>query len=200
MSVHHSVQAITHRCKDLENDKIECVWLELRPHAHGPSLFVCYLYRNPAVTFEWYDSFVQMLDDVYNVKTRDDVIILGDVSTDMLKPHSCWDSTLALFGLAQLITSPTQTTPTSTSLIDHIYTNNPSVVVTTGVSDLSISDHNRIRCTRSVKLPKPEPKGYTQISFRSFKHFNQNAFFADLIRTPFDNVHQHTDPNEANPS
>ena len=79
----------------------------------------------------------------------------------------------------------------------HIYTNNPSAVVTINVSDLSISDHNLISCTRSIKLPKPEPKGHTQISFRSFKHFNQNAFFADLIGTPFDNVHQHTDPNEA---
>ena len=54
--VYWSVQAITHRRKDLENDNIECVWLELKPHAHGPSLFVCYLYRNPAVTFDWYDS------------------------------------------------------------------------------------------------------------------------------------------------
>ena len=107
------------------------------------------------------------------------------------------DSTLALFGLAQLITSPTRTTPTSMSLIDHIYTSNPSAVVTTDVSDLSISDHNPISCTRFIKLPKPEPKGHTQISFRSFKHFNQNAFFADLICTLFDNVHQHTDPNEA---
>ena len=62
---------------------------------------------------------------------------------------------------------------------------------------LSISDHNSISCTSSIKLPKPEPKGHTEISFRSFKHFNQNAFFADLICTPFDNVHQHTDPNEA---
>ena len=25
---------------------------------------------------------------------------------------------------------------------------------------------------------------------------DQNAFFADLICTPFNNVHQHTDPNE----
>ena len=107
------------------------------------------------------------------------------------------DSTLALFGLAQLITSPTRTTPTSTSLIDHIYTNNPSAVVTTDVSDISISDRNPISCTRSIKLPKPEPKGHTQMSFRFFKHFNQNAFFADLICTPFDNAHQHTDPNEA---
>ena len=36
--VHQAVQAITHRRKDLENDKIERVWLELKPHAHGPSL------------------------------------------------------------------------------------------------------------------------------------------------------------------
>ena len=121
MSVHQSVQAITHRCKDLENNKIECIWLELKPHALGPSLFVRYVYRNPTVTFEWYVSFVQMLDDVHNVKTRADVLILGDFNIDMLKPHSCWGSALALFGLAGFITSPTRTTPTSTSLIGHIY-------------------------------------------------------------------------------
>ena len=56
---------------------------------------------------------------------------------------------------------------------------------------------NPISCTRSIKLPKPEPKGHTHVSFRSFKHFNQNASFAEFICTPFDNVHQHTDPNEA---
>ena len=33
--------------------------------------------------------------------------------------------------------------------------------------------------------------------FKPFKHFNQNDFFADFICTPFDNAHQHTDPNEA---
>ena len=37
MHVHQSVQVITHRRKDLENDSFECVWLELKPHAHGPS-------------------------------------------------------------------------------------------------------------------------------------------------------------------
>ena len=41
------------------------------------------------------------------------------------------------------------------------------------------------------------PKDTHKFYFRSFKHFNQDAFFADLICTPFDNVHQHTDPNEA---
>ena len=56
--VRRSVQTITHRFKDLENDKTECIWLHLKLHAHGPSLSVCYLYRNSAVTFECYDSFV----------------------------------------------------------------------------------------------------------------------------------------------
>ena len=41
------------------------------------------------------------------------------------------------------------------------------------------------------------PKDIHKFSFALLKHFNQNAFFADLICTPFDNVHQHTDPNEA---
>ena len=57
-----------------------------------------------------HDSFVQMLDDVHKAKNRADVLILGDFNIDMLKPDSCWNSTLALFGLAQLITSPTRTT------------------------------------------------------------------------------------------
>ena len=30
-----------------------------------------------------------------------------------------------------------------------------------------------------------------------YKHINQNDFFADLICMPFDNAHQHTEPNEA---
>ena len=110
-----------------------------------------YLYRNPAVTFEWYDSFVLLLDDVYKAINRADVLILGDFNIDMLKPQSCWDSALALFGLAQLITSPTRTTPTSTSLIHHIYTNNPSAVVTTDVSDLSISDHQLHQIYQTAK-------------------------------------------------
>ena len=71
--------------KTWENDEIECIWLELKPHAFGLSLFVCYLYTNPAVTVEWYDSFVQMLDDVYKVKNCADVLILGHFSIDTLK-------------------------------------------------------------------------------------------------------------------
>ena len=90
---------------------------------------MCYLYRNPAVTFEWYDSFVLMLDDVYKAINRADVLILGNFNIDMLKPHSCWDLSLDL--------PAHYFTHTNNShfdvIIDHIYTNNPSAVVTTDV-------------------------------------------------------------------
>ena len=141
-----------------------------------------------------------MLDDVYKVENRADVLILGGdfnnygyaKTTLMLGfyPCSLWTCP------AHYFTHTNNAHLSLTSLIDHIYTNNPSAVVTT-VSDLSISDHKPISCTRCIKLPKPEPKGHTRLSFSSFIHFNQNALFADLICTPFDNVHQHTDPNEA---
>ena len=141
-----------------------CTWLALCLSHLSHSCLCAICTETQPLTFSgMYDSFVQMLDEVYNVKNRVDVLILGDFDIDMLKPHPCWDSALALFGLAQLITSPTRTTPRSTSLTDHIYTNNPCAVVT-NVSDLSISDHNPISCIRSIKLPKPEPKGHTNVS------------------------------------
>ena len=114
-------------------------------------------------------------------------------SLDLLQQHSCWDSILVLFTLVQLITSPTRTTPTSSLLLDHTYTNNPSSAVTTDVSDFSISDHNPISCTRSIKLPKPEPKGHARIVclffvFVYLSNILTECIFADLICMSFDNV------------
>ena len=75
---------------------------------------------------------------------------------------------------------------TSATLIDHIYiyTNNPDVITEVSVPDLSISDHCPISCSRSIKLPKCEPKTHSYISFRSFEDFNKAAFFNDLHWSP----------------
>ena len=39
------------------------------------------------------------------------VVLLGDFNTDMQKSNPAWDSTISLFGLNQMITSPTRITP-----------------------------------------------------------------------------------------
>ena len=111
--------------------------------------------------------------------------------------HSSWDSTITLLGLTQLVKSPTRITQTSAALIDHIYTNNPDVITEVSVPYLSISHHCHISCSRSIRLPKCEPKIYSYISFRSFKHFNKAAFFNDLHWAPFTEVLNCTDPDKA---
>ena len=112
-------------------------------------------------------------------------LVLGDFNIDLLKPHSSWDSTITLLGLTQLEKTPTRITQMSATLIDHIYTNNPDLITEVSVPDLSISDHCPISCSRSIRLPKCEPKTHSYISFRSFKHFNKAAFFSHLHWAPF---------------
>ena len=70
---------------------------------HRP-LLVEYVYRNPAVTYEWYDEFVTMLDKVS--ESKNNVLLLGDFNIDLLKPHLAWESTFSILGLNQLITQP----------------------------------------------------------------------------------------------
>ena len=138
-----------------------------------------------------------MIDNLRAAKSHADILLLGDFNIDLLKPHSSWDSTITLLGLTQLIESPTRITPTSATLIDHIYTNNPDAFTDVSVSDLSISDHCPISCTKFVKLSKCKLKTHSLISFRSFKHFNKTACCADLNCAPFISVLNYTDPEEA---
>ena len=194
--IHNSIADITHRRQDFESDLVECIWLELKPSTSAPNIFVCILYRNPSASYEWSDNFVQMKDNIHTVKPHADILVLGGFHIDLLKPHSSWDSTITLLGLTQLVKSPTRITQTSATLIDHIYTNNPDVITEVSVPDLRISEHCPIS-SRSIKLPKYEPKTHSYISFRSFKHFNKAAFFNDLHWAPFTKVLNCTDPDKA---
>ena len=83
--------------------------------------------------------------------------------------------------------SPTRITQTSATLIDHMYTNNPDVITEVSVPDPSISDHCPISCSRSIKLPKCEPKTHSYIY-----HFDLSNI---LTRLPFSM--NCTDPDNA---
>ena len=125
------------------------------------------------------------------------IFLYQETNIDLLKPHSSWDSTITLLGLTHLVKSRTRITQTSATHIDHIYTNNPDVITEVSVPDLSISDHCPISCSRSIKLPKCDPKTHSYISFQSFKHFSKAAFFNVLHWAPFTEVLNCTDPDKA---
>ena len=192
--IHDSISTFTSRRKDLEPGNVECMWLQVK-HSKAAPLLVGYLYRNPASTFLWYDNFVQMMDKV--CENNPNVILLGDFNIDMFKQQPAWNSTVTLFGLQQLITNATRITQTSSTLLDHIYTNNTDKVHNITISNKSISDHCPIICTWSCKLPKQPNKGHTTIQYRSFKNFNKTLFLQDLSQSPFFEVFNFSDPAEA---
>ena len=65
------------------------------------------------------------------------------------------------FGLKQLIKSPTRVTPNTSTLIDHILTNTNEKITQCGLTNIELSDHQMIFCTR--KIEKQKVGGHKQI-------------------------------------
>jgi hypothetical protein len=102
----------------------------------------------------WYDEFVNMMDNAAAVKKS--ILILGDFNIDLFKSHLAWESTITLFGLKQLIKEPTRITPTSNTLIDHIYCTHPLNVTNVRTLHNAMSDHCPLHVFGHVKRPVRE--------------------------------------------
>ena len=195
--VHNDVLPYATRRPDLETDGVESMWVQLKRSAKDSTILICILYRNPSYNYAWYDDFVHMMDLVTAANPKSDYIILGDFNIDLLKPHTSWKSTCNLFGLQQLVQQPTRVTPTSSTLLDHIYTNNVDRVYNVHLSDVSLSDHSPIVCTLSWRPVKRTKGEHTTIEYRSAKNFNQTSFLYDLRHVNFSSVHSCDNPNDA---
>ena len=133
----------TRRRTYLESEGVECVWVEIND-LKSPSLLVGYIFRNPASPTTWFDDFVLMIDKADDHKSN--VLLIGDFNIDLCRPQPTWDITTSLFGFHQLVRSATRITSTTATLIDHIYTNNRTMVSDVLVSTASVSDHSPIFC------------------------------------------------------
>ena len=100
LSVHQSIAHTTKRPADLETEGVECMWVEVKLSASS-AILVGYVSRNPAVTYAWYDDFVEMMDEVN--ESNSNIVLFGDSNVDLLKSQPAWESTTSLFGFHQLI-------------------------------------------------------------------------------------------------
>ena len=57
--------------------------------------------------------------------------------------------------MKKLITQPTRVTETSKSLIDVIFTSNPTIIVDSGIVGTHISDHYLVFAALNLRMPKP---------------------------------------------
>ena len=111
-----------------------------------------------------------MMDRVQDCKRNG--ILLGDFNIDMQKKKKTsptWDSTISLFGLDHLVTSPTRITPHSSTVIDHIYARDTKLLSNIHVPVTGISDHFPVCCTLSIKTVKPILNVHSSVVYRCFK-------------------------------
>ena len=73
--VHHSIVHTTKRRADLESERVECMWVEIK-HSPSSAALAGYVYSNPAVSYAWFDDFVKMMDMVVHPgKTKSMVLV-----------------------------------------------------------------------------------------------------------------------------
>lgn len=198
--VNHCVK----RKRDLEPRSIECIWLELRPYQQLPIL-VGFIYRNGKSNATWDDDFIQMMTKVNSLRRR--VVLMGDFNIDLMVPQPEWISCTKMVDFTQLITEPTRIQKytskktnrswVTSTLIDHIYTNNTDMISASSTSNVCVSDHKPLICKLTCKLPKRKNKGHTYVQYRCFKKFDQSHFISDLLSTNFSQINDCPDANIA---
>ena len=127
-----------------------------------------------------------------------EILLLGDFNIDPLNVnHSNWQNITRSYNLSQCITRPTRITHSSRTLIDHIYSSNPSSLIEICIPCIGVSDHYAACVTWSKKNFKIPRRQHTSITFRSFKRFNLTAFLSDLNLSGLSNILAFRDPDEA---
>ena len=146
------------------------MWLEVKLQNSSPFL-VGFLYRNPSEPANWTDKFVSMMDVVW-LESKE-IILIGDFNIDLSKTNKPWTDVFCLFNLSQTVSSPSRVTPSSETLIDHIYSTDIAHILETCVPVIGVSDHYPICCTwskKGVKIPKvgraPQKKRRIKYSFK----------------------------------
>ena len=182
------------RRSDLENEQLECIWLEVKPKKSKPFL-VGHVYRPPNSSIVWNEIFEDCLENALGEEKE--MYILGDINRDLLNDQikKVWTDYIEPFGLTQLVSEATRVTPDSSTLIDHIYSNCPENVTSINVPKIGLSDHFPVFFTRKMHV-QPAKRAHYTITYRSFKNFDENKFHADLQAVPWDLIHLFDDTDD----
>ena len=123
------------------------------------------IYRHPKSNFiDFQTSFVNTIELLNALSAT--YYIAGDINFDLSKSDknakiADYVHTLHSMGCSQVIASPTQITANSSSLLDHIYTNNHNQHILSHALYSDISDHLPVLImSKNFKLPKLQYRCY----------------------------------------
>ena len=184
---------------DIDSGDNECLWIELNRTKCRPTL-ICCAYRAPEANFS------EFISNLYNGMSsinldKCDLVLLGDLNVNMLPHSNCSKKDkqellkfLRTLDFSQLIKDLSRVTDKSRTLIDVILVNNKHRIVDSGVVPVTLSDHFLIFCVLKSGVAKASPR---TIEYRSYKHFDVNAFKRDLEGVPWHVVGNEADIDDA---
>ena len=175
------------RRQDLEKDYIESIWIEVFIKNFKRFLVAAY-YRPPEgsayLPKNFNDNFNDMLRD--SIKESKEIIILVDFNVNYLKAneHKDFKVLFRLYGFSQMIRKATRITRESSTLIDLITTNNPSMISKYDVFQTSLSDHNIVGSIRKLHHVKYSPKVITCRNYSAYDPNTMNEDFKNVNWQP----------------
>ena len=127
-----------HNCKGLNKTKI-----------------IINTYRSPSKKFETFTDILENVLRALDRHSRKHILLTGDLNVDLIKYDNdiCGQNLIAVlekYGFVQLCSKPTRVTDHSATLIDHVYTNDVSNIISCNVVTVDLSDHLATLTTLSL--------------------------------------------------
>ena len=170
------------RVNDLELDvssNIESVVLHFQ--FKKVKFYLSCVYKHPSISNGVFiESLCSLYDKIGNCGSES--VLLGDVNIDMLTNKVLENDLCDIYGLANVIVSPTCYKSKNGTLIDPIIVSNTAKFFKPFNAVCGYSDwHNMVGCLVKVKYPKP--KQFT-VTYRNAKHFNEEDFKREVEMLP----------------
>ena len=127
-------------------------------------------------------------------------VIMGDFNVDLLKHHESkfieeYLNDIISNGFLPVITKPTRVTQTTATLIDHIYTNDVSSDLKSGIIVTDVADH--FGTYISLQHDRTSDKSNDPQTYRSFTNENMSTFIYLLRQVDFSVIESINDANSA---
>ena len=180
--------------KDLQllNETVESMWIKIYCKKKQ-EITIGVVYRHPNNNINTFtDQFSELLQNLSDEKHS--LYITGDFNINVLdktnKQISNYLSMTKSLNLHNFIKIPTRITKTSSTCIDHFYSNNKKSLYKKFILMDSISDHMPLLCSIKIKCStkKPEPKLVRNFSkLDSNKLLNETTEAIQNLATKFEN-------------
>ena len=181
-----------HKRDDIKDPNLEIIGLEITP-THAKSYIVLCWYCPPADCADTF-TFLSLTKLIRDLDSEGkEIILIGDTNCDLKKSKDCNTRKLKLvyseFQFKQLITDCTRVatstgsngkTNTTRTLIDHLSTNRPNYISSSGVIEISMSDHYMIYGVRQLSNRCQVERKQIQTEFRCLRNYDREAFVSDL--------------------